>query len=53
MVHQLIEKITDGIDKGKYKCGMCGKMDKRFTLRITLKVITSQELLNTAVNIAT
>jgi len=27
MLHQLIEKITDGIDKGKYKCGMCGKIN--------------------------
>ena len=27
MLHQNIEKITDGIDKGKYKCLMCGKIN--------------------------
>ena len=27
MLHQFIEKVIDGVDKGKYKCGICGKIN--------------------------
>ena len=27
MLQQFIEKVTDGIDRGKYKCGICGKIN--------------------------
>ena len=27
MLEQYIERVADGLDRGKYKCGMCGKIN--------------------------